>query len=78
MPAAISTLFDKTSENDRPNNPTGTEIGKNWLEANWGLTALPTTLGPATVGDGEYTVTVDRYPPGTVDGRYRIAADALP
>ena len=54
----------------------GTEVGKNWLEANLGLTALPTTLGPTTVGDGDYTVTIDRYTPGTVDGRYRIVAAA--
>ncbi len=52
----------------------GSEMGKNWLEANLGMAPLSVSMGPSAFADGEYTVTVDRYTPNVSNGRYRIVS----
>lgn len=48
----------------------GTEVGKNWLETNLPSSAFPVSLGPATLGDGTYSVTIESLG----NGRYRLTA----
>ncbi len=52
---------------------TGTEVGKNWLEANLAVTPLPVTVGPEELADGTYTVDI-----ADLGGRaYRLTAHGL-
>jgi hypothetical protein len=51
----------------------GTELAKNWLETNLGVTPLPVNLGPETLEDGSYTVDIADLGNRT----YRLIADGL-
>ena len=48
----------------------GIEVGKNWLEANLPEAAFPVTLGPAVVGDGTYSVSIETLG----NGDYRLTS----
>ena len=48
----------------------GVEAGKNWLEVNLPNVGLPVTLGPTTIGDGAYSVSIETLG----NGDYQLTA----
>lgn len=48
----------------------GAEVGKNWLATNLPSLAFPVSLGPATLGNGTYAVTIESLG----NGQYRLTA----